>query len=130
MAQLALAAMLLLALAPTVSRGLQASVAPGSAVMRLVELCTSAGMQTRLLPAIPAGQVGHGDGQPNQPDPHDGTDACGYCSLTVPPPVVLLLACVLLLPLPVAPAFRFRVFLPRSLRNLRGLGAQAPPPTL
>lgn len=127
MARLALAAMLLVALAPTLSRTLQASAAPGGAVVRLVELCTAAGMQMRLLPAMPAAPAGHDGGQPGQPAPHDGGDACGYCSLTVPPPVVLLLACLLLLLVPVAPVFRPHFFLPRFLRNLRGLGAQAPP---
>lgn len=128
MARLALAAMLLVALAPTVSRTLQAPAAPGGAVMRLVEMCTAAGMQARLLPAMPAAPGGHDGGQPtNHPDPHAAGDACGYCSLTVPPPVLLLLACMLLALLPAAPSFRFRAFVPRSLRNLRGLGAQAPP---
>lgn len=128
MARLALAAMLLVALAPTVSRTLPASAAPGGAVMRLVELCTTTGMQVRLLPAQPTTPAGHDGGQPaGQPDPHAGGDACGYCSLTVPPPVLLLLACALLALLPAAPAFRVRCVLPRSLRNLRGLGAQAPP---
>jgi hypothetical protein len=99
---------------------------PGEAVMRLVELCTASGMQTRLLPAMPSALGERGGGHPGQPDPHPG-DACGYCALAVPPPLVLLSARLPWVTAAVAPVFRRYTPASRSLRNLRGLGAQAPP---
>lgn len=126
MVRLALVAMLLVALAPTVSRTLAAG-ADGPAA-RAVQMCTMTGLQTKVLTAlsIVGGAMHHDRGDPAT-TPHDDGDACGYCSLVVPLPVLLVLLSGLLLPLLPAPVFHSRIVPVRVLRNLRGLGAQAPP---
>lgn len=126
MARLALVAMLLIALAPTVSRALQdGGGAPAGPVMQALQMCTSGGLQVRAASPWTPGASQSGGGEPAHA--HGGGDACGYCSIVVPLPLLLVLLCGLLLPLPQAPVFRSRVVRPRLLRNARGLGAQAPP---
>ncbi|MDQ2701297.1 MAG: DUF2946 family protein [Pseudomonadota bacterium] len=118
MARLALAAMLLAALAPAVSRTLAAApAAHGTETTVAVELCTATGLRTILV----------ADHHEETGTPHDPDEACDYCSLVVPPPVALLLVRDLILPLPATPAFRQRIAAGHAFRNMRGLGAQAPP---
>lgn len=127
MARLALVAMLLIALAPTVSRALQeGGGAPAGPVMQALQMCTSSGLQVRAVSPWTLG-ASQSDGGAPAAHAHGGGDACGYCSIVVPLPLLVLLLCGLLLPLPRAPAFRSRVVRARFLRNARSLGAQAPP---
>jgi hypothetical protein len=131
MARLALAAMLLMALAPTISRSLATLPDANGAVLRALQMCTSAGLQTRLIaPLLGSDAAGFGGDEHPAPHPHEPGDACGYCSLVTPLPLLLLLLCGLLALPPIAPLFRRRTHAPRTPRNLRGLGAQGPPLTL
>ena len=131
MTRLALAAMLLMALAPTISRTLASGADPNGPVIRALQMCTSGGLQTQLIASFLGDDaVGFGGDEHPAPHPHEPGDACGYCSLVTPLPLLLLLLCGLLALLPVAPLFRHRIVARRSLRNLRGLGAQGPPLTL
>ena len=134
MARLALVAMLLTVFAPIVSRALQAHSTTAVGALQEMALCTTEGLQTRLVALLPGASIGHG-GHHGGADPmgHGGGDpgdACGYCSLVVPQ--VLLLALLLgLLPLALAaPSARLGGIAPRPWRNARGLGSQAPPITL
>jgi hypothetical protein len=128
MVRLALAAMLLMALAPTISRTLASGADPNGPVLRLLQMCTTAGLQVQSLASFLGDDVAGfaGDEHP-APHPHEPGDACGYCSLVTPLPLLLLLLCGLLALPPVAPLFRHRIVARRTLRNLRGLGAQGPP---
>ena len=128
MARLALAAMLLMALAPTISRSLATLPDANGAVLRALQMCTTAGLQTRLIaPLLGRDAAGFGGDEHPAPHPHEPGDACGYCSLVTPLPLLLLLLFGLLALPPVAPLFRRRTHAQRMLRNLRGLGAQGPP---
>ena len=129
MARLALAAMLLMALAPTISRTLASGADPNGPVLRVLQMCTTAGLQVQSIASFLGDDVagfGGADDHP-APHPHEPGDACGYCSLVTPLPLLLLLLCGLLALSPVAPLFRHRIVARRTLRNLRGLGAQGPP---
>jgi len=126
MTRLALAAILLMALAPTVSRTLASTDISGH-VKQAIQICTMAGLQTKVVAALWDDQPGDQGERAPIPHPHEPGDACGYCSLVTPFPVVLVLLCGLLLLAPVAPAFLVRVAGPRAYRNRRGLGAQGPP---
>jgi hypothetical protein len=119
MAWLALAAVLLMATAPTVSRVL-ASVA-GQAGAVLVEMCTAAGLKTIDV----SGLLDTRDQVPASGDATD--DMCGYCALAPPLALVLLLLCVLAPPRPMRVPLPHRPPLFRPVRNRRGLGSQAPP---
>lgn len=131
MARLALAAMLLMALAPTISRSLATLPDANGAVLRALQMCTTAGLQTRLIaPLLGSDVAGFAGDEHPAPHPHEPGDACGYCSLVTPLPLLLLLLCGLLALPPVAPPFRHRIVARRTLRNLRGLGAQGPPLSL
>lgn len=128
MMRLALAAMLLMALAPTISRTLAGADDGSGAMLRALQMCTTSGLQTRLIaPLLGDDAVGFGGDDHPAPHPHESGDACGYCSLVTPLPLLLLLICGLLALQPVAPLFRRRTHAPLMLRNLRGLGAQGPP---
>ena len=131
MTRLALAAMLLMALAPTISRTLASGADPNGPVIRALQMCTSGGLQTQLIASFLGDDaVGFGGDEHPAPHPHEPGDACGYCSLVTPLPLLLLLLCGLLALPPMAPLFRRRTHAQRMLRNLRGLGAQGPPLTL
>ena len=131
MVRLALAAMLLMALAPTISRSLATLPDANGAVLRALQMCTTVGLQTRLIaPLLGSDVAGFAGDEHPAPHPHEPGDACGYCSLVTPLPLLLLLLCGLLALPPVAPLFRRRTHAQRTLRNLRGLGAQGPPLTL
>ena len=128
MTRLALAATLLVALAPTISRTLASGADPNGSVMRALQMCTSAGLQVQSIASFLGDDVaGFGGGGHPAPHPHEPGDACGYCSLVTPLPLLLLLLCGLPALLPAAPLFRRRTHAQRMLRNLRGLGAQGPP---
>lgn len=118
MARLALVAVLLTVAVPTASRVIS-TLAPTLAPV-LMEMCTTAGLQVRDVSAVLPGD------EP-APPPVAPMDACDYCVLSAPPPL-LLLALLLLALLPVrTPIAGRRLALPRPPRNLRGLGSQAPP---
>lgn len=131
MVRLALVAMLLMALAPTISRSLQADAGSADSMLVATQMCTTAGLQTKLLTAfLPGASDEQGNGDHPASDHHGAGDACGYCSMVMPIPV-LLLSLQALFPLsPVAPDFNVHASFPCTLRNLRGLGAQAPPRSL
>jgi len=119
MAWLAVLAMLLIAAVPTVSRVLAATIpAVGPA---LQQMCTAAGL--KVVEVIPFGDERKA---PAQPMTTVG-DVCGYCLLSTPVPLILLLAFALLLHAPAPPAQRPCSLFLRLPRNLRGLGSQAPP---
>lgn len=101
MAWLALMAALLAVSAPTVSRVLAATVAKAMPI--LTDMCTTAGAQRMDVST-------HGAGV-----------------LVTPLPVALLLLGMLALRPPNAPVARRYAAIFRLPRNLRGLGAQAPP---
>ncbi len=119
MAWLALAAVLLMATAPTVSRVLASAAGQAGAV--LVEMCTAAGLKTIDV----SGLLDTGNQAPASGDAMD--DMCGYCALAPPLALVLLLLCVLAPPLPLRVPLSHRPPLHRPVRNRRGLGSQAPP---
>ncbi len=125
MARLALVAMLLLAVLPTVGRLAQ----PPAAGMRagLEAMCTSAGL--RLVDPTTMPHAGHhGGGGPDVPaHPHEGPD-CAYCPLLASLAVALAcLAVALCDGLPRAPAAMRRVSPPRSRWHPCGLGSRGPP---
>lgn len=125
MARLALVAMLLVAFAPAVSQVLIKRHDAPHPAMQAVEMCTTLGLQTKQVTAL-FGGIGDRDFLP-MPQSHADDALCDYCSMVMPLPLLLLLLCGLLALLPVAPAFRQRIALPRLFRNQRSLGAQAPP---
>ncbi|TAH41407.1 MAG: DUF2946 domain-containing protein [Gammaproteobacteria bacterium] len=117
-AWLALAAALLIALAPAVSRILASHA--GNASAYLVEMCTATGLKLVGL----SSPIGQSDPTPPMPSMDE---ACGYCVLTAP---LLLVVALLMVPhLRPAPAvgLHFYWLIPHSPRNRRGLGSQAPP---
>lgn len=121
MAVVALLAMLMSAVAPSVSRVLASSA--HQAAPLLLEMCTAAGLATIEVPA----PTGAGDDS-GQPAPRHAMDeACGYCFLVTSQPVFLLLLCLLALRAPMATTLRPATALLRPRRNSRGLGSQAPP---
>lgn len=121
MAWLALVAVLLGALVPTVSRVVASGTSGAAAVF--MEMCTPAGRQMVDVSALLWKQ-----GEPAPPPPAAAMDeACAYCVLAPPLPLVLALLLALLLYLPQVPAVRFLSPFQQSPRNLRGLGARAPP---
>jgi hypothetical protein len=79
MARLALVAVLLLALVPTLGRIAQARAAGVDAAPSWAALCTARGLQPVLLPAS-AHAAGHGNGEAPAPSPRGGGD-CDYCPL-------------------------------------------------
>lgn len=121
MTWLALVAVLLGAVVPTVSRAV-ASAVPG-AVPLLMEMCTPAGRKMMDVSRLVADW-----GEPAPAPPAAAMDeACAYCVLAPPLPLLLALVLALLLYPALAPACWRRAPLPQSPRNLRGLGARAPP---
>lgn len=118
MAWLALVAALLALAMPTASRVI-ATLVPAVAPV-LMEMCTTGGREVVDVSPFIA------DEAPARPE-MSMTEACGYCVLATPLPLVVLLVCLLALWPARAPVARtYRVFA-RPVRNLRGLGAQAPP---
>ncbi|MGJ4730751.1 DUF2946 family protein [Luteimonas sp. SDU101] len=117
---LALAATLLAAAAPALSRFLAAGTGPSS---RLVDMCTTAGLKRMAVDIAPDVAP---DPVPVLPQP--GVDpVCGYCVL--PPPLSPV-------PAPAAAPQAWRAPspvpprtppVPGTWRNVRGLGAQGPP---
>ncbi|GAB6195990.1 hypothetical protein PAGU2595_012970 [Lysobacter xanthus] len=134
MAQLALVAMLLTMFAPMVSRAMQAQSTTAVGALQEMALCTTEGLQTRLVALLPRASSGHGshhDGA--DPMGHGGGDpgdACSYCSLVVSQVLLLALLMGLLAFAPAAPLTQRRGITSRPWRNARGLGSQAPPITL
>lgn len=126
MARLALAAVLLLAVLPTLGRLAQ----PAATGMRagLEAMCTSAGL--RLVDPMAMLHAGHhaGDGAPDAPaHPHEGPD-CAYCPLLASLAVALACLAVLLCDgLSRAPAAARRASPPRSRWHPCGLGSRGPP---
>lgn len=120
MAVLALAAMLLVAVAPTVSRVLAATASKTGPV--LMEMCTMAGLKLIDVSPFPGGT----DDEPATPAAPMGP-ACDYCVLATPLPIVLLLLFALLPWAPRRLVFPAMSVAPRFRRNMRGLGGQAPP---
>lgn len=130
MARLALLAVLLLALMPTVSRWMQGRTLAQSTPTVAADVAAG-GMHDMHDMHSMHGMHGHADpsasGAPPMPMGGDHGDACAYCPLLASLAPVLL-ALILLLPLrpqgrlPVASAQPARAF-PR----LRGLGARGPP---
>ena len=120
LAVLALLAVLLSALAPTLSRVVAAGAAKGAPI--LMEMCTVAGI--KLIDVSPF--IGAADAEPERPSP-PMAPACDYCVLATPLLVVLALLLALLAWTPAPLAGRSYRLAPRPLRNLRGLGSQAPP---
>ena len=121
MALLALWAVVLMFAMPTLSR-VAASTA-STATPILMEMCSSMGRQViDVSPYIALEE------QP-APTVMSMSESCGYCVLVPPLLVVLLVLCALALAPAIPPAVRCTPALPRSLRNLRGLGSQAPPLT-
>ena len=116
--------------APIVSRSLQATTPVGT-TMRQEAMYTTMGMQMRLVSVLPDMQAAHnthrggGDSVPSHGA--EPGDACGYCNLVMPLPLVVVLLLGLLAASLPAPVFRQRTCTSRALRNLRSLGAQAPP---
>ncbi|MEF9979457.1 MAG: DUF2946 family protein, partial [Thermomonas sp.] len=91
MARLALAAMLLMALAPGISRTLASNVDADNPVLQALQMCTTSGLQTRLVAPLLGDEVaGFGGDEHPAPHPHEAGDACGYCSLVTPLPLLLL----------------------------------------
>ena len=116
---LALAAVLLGVVAPTVGRVLSATAMRVAPV--LMEMCTSGGRKVVDVSSLP-GEAGKPEAPAMAMDAH-----CGYCVPGAPLPMVLaLLVALLLWPAAVPPATGYaRAW--RPLRNIRGLGSQAPP---
>lgn len=119
MAWLAVLAMLLIAAVPTVSRVLAATMPTVGPALQ--QMCTAAGL--KVVEVLPIGDEGTA---PVQPMTTMG-DVCGYCLLSTPVPVVVLLVFALLLRAPPPPTPRAYSLFLRLPRNLRGLGSQAPP---
>lgn len=120
MAWLALVAALLMAVAPAVSRVVVATASKSVPV--LMELCTASGI--KMIDVTPF--IGESEAVPPVVPPHMD-EACAYCTLATPLPLVLLLLFALLLAPATSLPARFSPFSPRPRRNLRGLGSQAPP---
>lgn len=122
LALLALAAVLLSVAAPTTSRVLSATISRAAPV--LMEMCTSAGFEL-----VDVSPFLGGDGEPAEPEAPTaamGAD-CGYCVLSTPLPVVVA---VLVASPPWSAGAPVVAGYARGwpvLRNLRGLGSQAPP---
>lgn len=121
MMRLAMFATLLMALAPTISRTLDAR-SDGTGPV-LMEMCTTAGLEVLDVSAF--------IGDVERPRPSMAMDdACGYCTLaSLLLPILLLLYAALSWPAALLRPWRPAPF-SRRLRNLRGLGAQAPPVAL
>jgi len=118
MAWLALVAVLLASVMPTASRVIAATVSKAAPI--LMEMCTSAGRQVLDVSPFIATE------EPASPAVA-AMDACDYCVLATPLPLVLLLFCLLAL-FPGQPSVvRHYLALLRLPRNTRGLGSQAPP---
>ena len=120
MTRLALLAVLLLALAPSVSRVLSAGST--QVLAGWSQLCTTTGLQ--LLPSDGRSL----SGKP-APAPVPGSDGyCDYCPLAASLPLLLLALALLLPSLPRATCVRLPA--PTRLRpaaRLRGLGSRGPP---
>lgn len=125
MARLALFAILLLALLPTLGRLAQARAAGSDATPSWAAMCTSRGLQPVLLPA--AGQAAtHVDGRaPDAPDRSTGD--CAYCPLLA----ATMPAAAASLPVPPAalpPALcTFHALPTRAQPHPCGLGSRGPP---
>jgi len=86
MSRLALAAAMLMAVAPTISRTVAAPEAamPVEVAMQAAPMCVSGHLQdaVAVLPEA-AVQPAHGE-HPGMPGPHPDDPACGYCTLSPP----------------------------------------------
>lgn len=122
MLQLALAAVLLMSIAPTASRVLTAGDSARQPI--LMELCTSAGLKLIDISSF------IGTEEPATAT-HDAADAaCGYCLLATPLPLLLLMLVVLLFRQVAATHVRRDPPPLRTPRNRRGIGSQGPPHAL
>lgn len=120
LARLALCAILLLALAPAVSRVL--GVGASGRMAGWIELCTTSGLTW-----VDAAGIAGDDAPMSTPAGADGD--CAYCPLATALPWVSL-ALALLLPLLPRPWIRphWREPILRASIRPRGLGGQGPPP--
>lgn len=118
MTRLALLAVLLLALAPSVSRVL----ASGSTQLLAgwSELCTTMGLQT--LPS----EARSLDGSPASVLPPGG-ELCDYCPLAAALSLLVLFVALVLPVLNGSRGFDLGITRARSFANFRGLGSQGPP---
>ncbi|WCE05022.1 DUF2946 family protein [Pseudoxanthomonas sp. JBR18] len=135
MHRLALIGVLMMAIAPAVSRWMQWHGAQAH-VAHLVELCTGQGLRLVDLdhlsdgaraPAVAMEHAGmdHGDGMP-MPAGHDGA-ACGYCVLAANLLPFVLLALILPLLQPASRALPLRHVLPRLHAAWPAHAARGPP---
>lgn len=129
MSRLALAAAMLMAVAPTISRTVAAPEAamPAEVAMQAAPMCVSGHLQDALavLPEA-AGHPAHGE-HPGMPGPHPDDPACGYCTLVAPPVLFVPMPGVLPGPIAAAPHPGKYAIHAAPWRNARGLGGQAPP---
>lgn len=118
MAWLALVAVLLMAVVPTASRITASFVSHAGPV--LMELCTTAGrVMVDVSPFIGEQEQVHAM--------DDMGHACDYCALLPPLQLLLLMLLALLLRPSSREGPRYYGITLRPVRNLRGLGSQAPP---
>ena len=119
-ARLALAAILLVALAPTVSRWVE------SGTQRLPDalaaMCTSSGLSW-----LKAGDLSNAAQKAPAPAGTMQDEYCGYCSLLASVAPLLLLVILLLAALPSMRVPEGHAPPRRSSSRLRGLGARGPP---
>src|SRR3546814_4743219 len=105
MSRLALAAAMLMAVAPTISRTVAAPEAamPVEVAMQAAPMCVSGHLQdaVAVLPEA-AVQPAHGE-HPGMPGPHPDDPACGYCTLVAPPALFVPVPAVLPGPVAAAP---------------------------
>ena len=82
MAQLALLAMLLMSIAPTISRALQAGSGPVGSALVAAQMCTMAGLQTKLFDILLPGAAGNqGKVDSTGSHPANADNACGDCGM-------------------------------------------------
>ena len=120
LARLALVAVLLLALAPSLSRVLAGGHSP--VLVGGSELCTATGLKWLAI-GTPASDP---SGSPMPAMPGDD-DHCDYCPLAASMPLLGLLLALRLPILPHAPAPAWIAPRLRRPANLRGLGSRGPP---
>lgn len=129
MSRLALAAAMLMAVAPTISRTVAAPEAamPAEVAMQAAPMCVSGHLQdaVAVLPEA-AEHPAHGE-HPGMPGPHPDDPACGYCTLVAPPALFVPTPGVLPGPIAAAPHPGEYAIHAAAWRNVRGLGGQAPP---
>lgn len=129
MSRLALAAAMLMAVAPTISRTVAAPEAamPAEVAMQAAPMCVSGHLQDAVVVLPEAAEhPAHGE-HPGMPGPHPDDPACGYCTLVAPPALFVPMPGVLPGPIAAAPHPGEYAIHAAAWRNVRGLGGQAPP---